>query len=147
MEEGEAVATQDPHVHSHTLHSLYNPFHRTSPDSLLRLRGESSQPPPLPQVVSLCLQTSPGLCFSTPAGPDVWVGLHSLAGSRLLMSASQGKARYLCSPLPPPVGAPSSQVGWAELWFPGPLGSVAAFPSSSLGCFHKRKGVGTRVPS
>lgn len=37
-------------------------------------------PHPLPQVVSLCLQTSPGLCFSTPAGPDVWVGLHSLAG-------------------------------------------------------------------
>lgn len=37
----------------------------------------SSRPPPpspLPQVVSLCLQTSPGLCFSTPAGPDVWVG-------------------------------------------------------------------------
>lgn len=72
---GEAVATQDPHVHSHTLHSLYNPFHRPGTDSLLRLRGESSQAsPPLPQVVSLCLQTSPGLCFSTPAGPDVWVG-------------------------------------------------------------------------
>lgn len=80
---GEAVATQDPHVHSHTLHSLYNPLYRTSPDSLLRLRGESSphlHPPPLPPVVSLCLQTSPGLCFSTPAGPDVWVGLRSLAG-------------------------------------------------------------------
>lgn len=84
-------------MHSHTLHSLYNPFHRTGTDSLLRLRGESSPPAPapapLPQVVSLCLQTSPGLCFSTPAGPDVWVGLGSLAGSRLLMSASQGKAR------------------------------------------------------
>lgn len=120
-----AVATQDPHVHSHTLHSLYNPFHCTSPDSLLRLRGESCvclslPPPPLPQVVSLCLQTSPGLCFSTPAGPDVWVGLRSLAGCRLLMSASRGKARYLCSPPPPPAGAPSSQVGWAELWFPAP---------------------------
>lgn len=77
---GEAVATQEPHVHSHTLHSLYNPFYRTSPDSLLRLRGESSPLTPPPQVHSLCLQTSPGLCFSTPAGPDVWVGLRSLAG-------------------------------------------------------------------
>lgn len=28
----------------------------------------------------------------------------------------------------------------------GPLGLVAAFPSSSLGCFHKRKGVGTSAP-
>lgn len=37
-----------------------------------------------------------------------------------------------------PAGAPSSQVGWAELWFPAPS-LVAAFPSSSLGCFHTQK--------
>lgn len=52
---GEAVATQEPHVHSHTLHSLYNPFYRTSPDSLLRLRGESSPlTPPLRSTVCVC---------------------------------------------------------------------------------------------
>lgn len=50
------MATQDSHVHSHTLHSPYNPLYRTSPDSPLRLRGDSSlNPPP-------CLRSSVCVC-------------------------------------------------------------------------------------
>lgn len=55
------------------------------------------------------------------------------------MSVSCGKAGYLCSQPPPQLAPQSSQVGWAELWFPGPLGSVAAFPSSSLVVSTKEK--------
>lgn len=46
MEGGEAVATQDLHVHSHTPRSQYALFHCTRPGSLLRLRSESVPPPP-----------------------------------------------------------------------------------------------------
>lgn len=107
-------------------------------------------PPPPPRLRSftvLCLQTSPGLRFSTPAGPDVWVDLRSLAGCRLFMSVSGGKDGYLCSQSPSPAGAPKFPGGQGGAVVSGPLGSVAAFPSSSSGCFHKRKGVGTSTHS
>lgn len=143
------MATQDLHVHSHTPRSQYALFQRTRPGSLLRLRGESRFPPPprLRSFTVLCLQTSPGLRFSTPAGPDVWVDLRSLAGCRLFMSVSGGKDGYLCSQSPSPAGAPKFPGGQGGAVVSGPLSSVAAFPSSSLGCFHKRKGVGTSTHS
>lgn len=56
-EEGEAVAPRDLHVHSHTHRSQYTLFHCTRPGRLLRLRGESSPPPPNP-----CLRSSVCVC-------------------------------------------------------------------------------------
>lgn len=86
-------------------------------------------PPPSPPCLRssvLSLQTSPGLRFSTPAGPDVWVDLRSLAGCRLFMSVSGGKDGYLCSQSPSPAGAPK---------FPGGQGGavVSEPPRLSLG--------------
>lgn len=103
-------------------------------------------PSPLPQVVSLCLQTSPGLCFSTPAGPDVWVGLCSLAGCRLLMSASRGKGPLPVFPAATPSWRPKLPGGLGGAVVSGPLSSAAAFPSTSLGCFHKREWVQAPLP-
>lgn len=104
-------------------------------------------PPPCLRSSVLCLQTSPGLRFSTPAGPDVWVDLRSLAGCRLFMSVSGGKDGYRCSQSPSPAGAPKFPGGQGGAVVSEPPGSVLAFPRSSLSCFHKRKGVGTSTHS